>query len=171
VRVRDELYGVSDADPTSSPQTAPVAAWRLVAFALASAPTPLLAAGQGEMCQHPFEPGCFALFSILAGIYALVMGSYTLGALVLFRPRLSRSRWRWGMLGAAPVAFAASLLAFWLGATLGLQSFPLDESPYFFIDWFAVGVVFVLQSIYVALIVATDFSSTESPTTESLATD
>ncbi len=113
----------------------------------------LVALAQPDTCPHPFAPGpCFGPFALVSVSYSVVIGVWALGALVILKPRWSpdSSWWRWA-LGAPAVGWAAAMLAFTIFGGLGWLTWPLNDSPYFFVDWAAVALSVTIQGAYVAL--------------------
>ena len=123
--------------------TAGAVVWLTMSAACAATPS---------ACAHPVESGtCFGVFSLVSLPYIVIAATYALGALLIMRPQFEHGRHRAALLGLAPFSWVACMLAFTIGGAAGLLAFPHDASPFFFVDWFVVITVLVLQTGYVAL--------------------
>ncbi len=113
----------------------------------------LVALARPEMCAHPLGgAGCFTPFALVSVSYTVVIGVWALGALLILKPRWNDASgwWRWAL--ASPlVGWLSAMLAFTIFGALGWLSWPLDASPYFFVDWSAVALSVTLQAAFVAL--------------------
>ncbi len=113
----------------------------------------LVALAQPETCAHPLAGAdCFAPYALVSVSYSVVIGVWALGALLILKPRWSEASawWRWAV--ASPVVgWLSAMLAFTLFGALGQLVWPLDASPYFFVDWSAVALSVALQGAFVVL--------------------
>ena len=118
-----------------------------IAGALASSPVSAMAA---SACGHPLQSAqCVGAFSLVSLTYALVCSVYAIGALAILRGRMRPRAWRWAVLGAPVAAWCATMALFEVGGLAGVLSFPHDQSPFFFIDWFVALGSLALESLYV----------------------
>lgn len=110
--------------------------------------------GDGAVCAHPLSGGwvCARTFAVISLVYALIASSYGVGALLIGKPRLAPGRFRAGLLLVPLVSWAGAMLGFTLGGVFGLLHYAHDSSPFFFLDWFTLGVTFVTTTVAVILL-------------------
>ena len=118
----------------------------LPALALAMDPSTYGPVAPSALCRHPLQPTCLGLYALVAFGYAVVFGSWSMGAVLLLRQQMQPRRWAWALAAAMPLAFALTLLGFeatwWLGVG---NDYPLDAGPFFYVNWSVVALVFAAQ--------------------------
>ena len=117
-------------------------------------PTVALAATEGDLCAHPLSGGwvCAKTFAVISLVYALIASSYGVGALLIGKPRLVPGRLRLGLVLVPLTAWLGAMLGFTLGGLLGLLHYAHDSSPFFFLDWFTLGVTFLTTTLTTILL-------------------
>ncbi len=104
-----------------------------------------------QVCEHPFSGGapCVKVFGAVSIVYALIASSYGVGALLIGKPRLTSGAFKIGLVLVPVVSWLSAMLGFTLGGTMGWLAYPHDSSPFFFMDWSAFLVTFVLTTAVV----------------------
>lgn len=95
---------------------------------------------------------CARTFAVISIVYALIASSYGVGALLIGKPRLLSGRFRAGLLLVPLVSWLGAMIGFSIGGVLGLLHYAHDSSPFFFLDWFTLGVTFIVTTLTVLLL-------------------
>lgn len=106
------------------------------------------------VCTSPLDGGhCIKTFSIVSISYVVIGFPYIALALLILKPRFKRTMpWALAMAFGPLISFVSAMLGFTIGGAAGILRYPHDVSPFFYIDWFVVVLMLVLQTIYIALI-------------------
>lgn len=106
------------------------------------------------VCTSPLDGGhCVKTFSIVSISYIVIGFPYIALALLILKPRFERTMpWALAMAFGPLFSFIFAMLGFTIGGAAGLLRYPHDVSPFFYIDWFVVVLMLILQTVYIVLI-------------------
>lgn len=102
------------------------------------------------ICAHPLAGGqCFGVFSLVSVTYVVITATYIAGALVIMKPQFDNKRWGIAIAATPVLSWLFAMLGFTIGGAADLLTYPHDESPFFYMDWFVMVFTLVMSTLYV----------------------